>query len=183
MLEVTVVPRLGCDDEHEAHSTATATTTTHRRHLMGPLSRTRGGSGGRARVVPCDDDGVMTEPHTWTVDDHLRGADPENVALYRAFVRLVEACGPVEVVVHKTTVTFKGTRRGFAGARPDRSGVVGFLDLMRPVDTDPRITRVTPYTHRLFVNRFRLRSASDLDAAFADWVREAYAVGAGAHLD
>lgn len=138
---------------------------------------------GRALAVQGDDDEGMTEPHTWTVDDHLRGADPEHVELYRAFVRLVEACGPVEVVVHKTTVTFKGRRRGFAGARPDSHGLVGFLDLMRPVDTDPRITRVTPYTHRLFVNRFRVRSASDLDDTFADWVREAYAVGAGAHLD
>jgi len=125
----------------------------------------------------------MTEPHTWTVDDHLRGAAPEHVALYREFVRLVEACGPVEVVAHKTTVTFHGTRRGFAGARPDNHGLVGFLDLMRPVDTDPRITSATPYTHRLFVNKFRVQSAADLDDTFAEWVREAYAVGAGAHRD
>ncbi|MGY4644149.1 DUF5655 domain-containing protein [Cellulomonas sp. URHB0016] len=125
----------------------------------------------------------MTEPHTWTVDDHLRDAPPEHVTLYRAVVALIEACGPVEVAVHKTTITFKGTRRGFAGARPDHRGVVGYLDLMRPVDTDPRITNVAPYTHRLFVNHFRVRSADDLDDTFTEWVREAYAVGAGAHLD
>ncbi|MBO9556564.1 DUF5655 domain-containing protein [Cellulomonas sp.] len=125
----------------------------------------------------------MTEPHVWTVDDHLRGAPPEHVELYRAVVGLIEACGPVEVVLHKTTITFKGTRRGFAGARPDKQGVVGFLDLMRPVDTDARITSVAPYTQRLFVNHFRVRSPADLDDTFAEWVREAYAVGGGAHLD
>ncbi|GIG22024.1 hypothetical protein Cch01nite_27480 [Cellulomonas chitinilytica] len=125
----------------------------------------------------------MTDAHVWTVDDHLHGASPEHVALWREVAGLIEACGPVEVVVHKTTITFKGTRRGFAGARPDAGGVVGFLDLMRPVDTDPRITSVAPYTHRLFVNHFRVRSTTDLDDTFAEWVREAYAVGAGAHLD
>ena len=64
----------------------------------------------------------MTEPHVWTIDDHLRGADPQHVELFRDFVRLVEACGPVELVAHKTTVSFHGTRRGFAGARPDARG-------------------------------------------------------------
>jgi len=125
----------------------------------------------------------MAEPHVWTVDDHLRDAPAEHVALWRAVAGLVEACGPVEVVVHKTTITFKGTRRGFAGARPDAGGVVGYLDLMRPVDTDPRITSVAPYTQRLFVNHFRVRTEADLDDTFAEWVREAYAVGGGAHLD
>ena len=61
--------------------------------------------------------------------------------------------------------------------------MVGFLDLQRPVEDDPRITAVTPYTNRLFVNRFRIRSMTDLDDTFAGWVREAYAVGAGAHLE
>jgi hypothetical protein len=129
-----------------------------------------------------DDDGDVSEPRAWTVDDHLRDAPPEHVELYRALVRLVEACGPVEFVAHKTTVSFHGTRRGFAGARPDARGVVGFLDLQRPVAGDHRVTGVTPYTNRLFVNRFRIRTAADLDDTFAGWVREAYAVGGGAHL-
>lgn len=119
---------------------------------------------------------------TWTVDDHLRDADPAHVALWREVVALVESCGPVVVHAHKTTVTFAGTRRGFAGARPTRHGVDGFLDLQRPLGPDRRIRRVTPYTRRLFVHHFRVTSADDLDAEFAGWVREAYAVGQGAHL-
>jgi hypothetical protein len=119
---------------------------------------------------------------TWTVDDHLRGKAPEAVALFERFVALIAACGPFTYAPAKTTVTFKGTRRGFAGARPtDRGVLAGYLDLERTV-ADPRITHVSPYTKRLFVHQFRLATLEQLDAEFADWVAEAYAVGAGAHL-
>ncbi len=120
--------------------------------------------------------------HVWTVEDHLAGAPPEHVALYRQVEALVHAQGPVVVSVSKTTITFKGRRRGFAGARPTRRGVRGYLDLMRPVDDDPRITNVTPYTARLFVHQYLLRSPDDVDATFEAWVHEAYRVGEGDHL-
>jgi Domain of unknown function (DUF5655) len=117
----------------------------------------------------------------WTVEDHLAGQPESSVALYRQFVRLVEACGPFSYTVSKTSITFKGRRRGFAGARPDAHGVRGYLDLQRAVE-DQRITNVSPYTKRLFVHHFRIRSAEEMDEEFAGWVREAYAVGAGDHL-
>ena len=117
----------------------------------------------------------------WTVEDHLAGQPESSVALYRQFVRLVEACGPFSYTVSKTSITFKGRRRGFAGARPDAHGVRGYLDLQRAVE-DQRITNVSPYTKRLFVHHFRIRSAEEMDEDFAGWVREAYAVGAGDHL-
>jgi hypothetical protein len=117
----------------------------------------------------------------WTVDDHLRDKPSEYVALYRRFVELVEACGPFTYAVAKTTITFKGSRRGFAGARPTKRGVVGYLDLQRAVD-DPRISSVAPYTKRLFVHHFRITAPEQLDAEFAGWVREAYEVGQGGHL-
>ena len=56
------------------------------------------------------------------MEDHLAGQPESSVALYRQFVRLVEACGPFSYAVSKTSITFKGTRRGFAGARPDATG-------------------------------------------------------------
>jgi hypothetical protein len=117
----------------------------------------------------------------WTVEDHLAGQPESSVALYRQFVRLVEACGPFSYAVAKTSITFKGSRRGFAGARPTRQGLRGYLDLQRAVE-DPRITNVSPYTTRLFVHHFTVRSADEMDDEFAGWVREAYAVGAGEHL-
>jgi hypothetical protein len=117
----------------------------------------------------------------WTVEDHLRGQPAGSVALYRRFVELVQACGPFTYAVAKTTITFKGARRGFAGARPDARGLVGYLDLRREL-TDPRITRVSPYTAKLYVHRYRVTALPQLDDVFAGWVGEAYAVGAGAHV-
>src|SRR4051812_3441044 len=125
--------------------------------------------------------GAMDE-RVWSVDDHLRDADPEHVELWRAVAALIESCGPVTYAVSKTTITFKGPPRGVAGARPTRHGVDGYLDTMRPLDGDPRILRSSPYLRRLYVNHFRVRTPADLDDTFAGWVREATAVGAGAHL-
>ena len=113
--------------------------------------------------------------------DHLGGRPERSVTLYHGFVALITACGPFTVSPSKTTITFKGARRGFAGARPDNQGLVGYLDLQRKV-VDPRITSASPYTKRLFVHHFRIREQADLDDEFAGWVREAYAVGQGAHL-
>jgi hypothetical protein len=45
-----------------------------------------------------------------------------------------------------------------------------------------RITAVSPYTARLFVHQYLLRTPEDLDATFAGWVREAFRVGEGDHL-
>lgn len=118
----------------------------------------------------------------WTVEDHLRGADPEHVALYEAVARVIESQGPVTLSVSKTTITFKGSRRGFAGARPTRHGVEGYLDLTRSLVGDHRIRSAAPYTKRLWVNSFRVTDPSDLDSVFEGWVAEAYAVGQGAHL-
>lgn len=123
----------------------------------------------------------MTDSN-WTVADHLRDRPAEHVALYHRFVELVEACGPYTLAVHKTSITFKGGRRGFAGARPTDNGLVGYLDLQRQV-ADPRIRNAAPYTKKLFVHHFRIVAADELDAEFAGWVREAYAVGQGAHLN
>jgi Domain of unknown function (DUF5655) len=121
----------------------------------------------------------MTE---WTVADHLAGKPDEVVALYRRFIALVDDCGPVSYRVTKTAITLKGSRRGFAGAKPKNRCLDGYLDLQRVV-TDPRIMRSSPYTTRLFVHQFRITSPDQLDPEFAGWIGEAYAVGSGAHLE
>jgi hypothetical protein len=124
----------------------------------------------------------MTDSREWTVEDHLVGAAPEHVALYRRVEELVLGMGDVHQSVSKTTITFVGTRRGFAGARPTARGVRGYLDLVRALPEDPRIRSRTPYTARLVVHQYLLRDESDLDDTFVGWLREAHAVGAGAHL-
>lgn len=122
----------------------------------------------------------MPDP-SWTVDDHLRGKPHEVIKLYRKFVELVEACGPFQYSVSKTAITFKGSRRGFAGAKPRKTGLSGYLDLQRVVE-DPRITAASPYTQRLYVHHFRVDRLEELDQEFGSWVEEAYDVGRGTHL-
>lgn len=124
----------------------------------------------------------MTDPREWTVDDHLRGAEPDAVILWQRLDELLRSFGPVTHAVSRTTITFKGPRRGFAGARPMRRGLRGYFDLMRELPPDPRILSVSPYGRRLFVHQFRLAGAGDLDDTVAGWLREAYDVGCGAHL-
>jgi hypothetical protein len=122
------------------------------------------------------------DPNRWTVEDHLRAKPTAVIALYHRFVELIEACGPFECSVSKTAITFKGSRRGFAGAKPSSRGLDGYLDLQRRLE-DPRIRRAAPYTKRLFVHQFRVTAANQLDDEFAGWVREAYEVGQGGHLE
>jgi hypothetical protein len=122
------------------------------------------------------------ESSKWTVQDHLRDKSPDVIALYQRFVELVEACGPFEYLISKTGITFKGSRRGFAGAKPTSRSLDGYLDLQRRVE-DPRIRRASPYTKRLFVHQFRITTADQLDDEFAGWLREAYEVGRGGHLE
>ena len=117
----------------------------------------------------------------WTTEDHLADKPEESLALYHRFVALVEACGPFTYAVSKSMITFKGDRRGFAGAKPDARGIRGYLDLERVVE-DPRISNATPYTKRLFVHTFRITKPEQLDEDFAGWIREAFAVGQGHHL-
>ncbi len=117
----------------------------------------------------------------WTVEDHLRGKDAAIRGLYARFVEMISACGTFEISVAKTAITFKGRRRGFAGAKPKDRSLDGYVDLRRRV-LDPRILRSSPYTKSLFVHQFRITSPEQLDNEFASWIREAYEVGAGAHL-
>jgi hypothetical protein len=116
------------------------------------------------------------------VADHLRDRPRQVQDLYRRFVELIAACGPYEISVAKTAITFKGSRRGFAGAKPRAASLDGYFDLQRQVE-DPRILSSSPYTKRLFVHQFRVAEPSQLDAQFAGWIREAYDVGSGRHLE
>jgi hypothetical protein len=117
----------------------------------------------------------------WTVQRHLEGAAPDAIALYERFIELAAQCGPFTYRVTKTSITLKGTRRGFAGALPRRSALRGYLDLTRQV-SDPRILSNAPYTKRLYVHQYRITALGQLDGQFAGWLAEAYAVGQGAHL-
>ncbi len=117
----------------------------------------------------------------WTVERHLHTVPPPIGDLYRRFISLVEACGPFVYSVSKTAITLKGERRGFAGAKPKTQWLDGYLDLQRPFGTS-EFAVVSPYTKKLFVHQFRISDLRQLDPTFAQWISEAYEVGAGSHL-
>jgi len=124
---------------------------------------------------------IMTRPVVvWTVEDHLKGKEDVVRRLYDAFERLVTVTGPAGRSVTKTAIVFKGRVRVFAGVTPRRRTVAGFLDLMESAQEKP-FTRASPYTSRLWVNRFVIESLDDLDERYAGRVAEAHAVGDGAH--
>jgi len=112
----------------------------------------------------------------WTVERHLEAGSEHGVALWHQFADLVAGFGENTLSVAKTTVTFKGPKRGFAGARPRGDELIGYFDVNYQVD-DPRIRTVSPYQKDLFVHHFRV---SSIDDEFAGWIRDAYEqVGCG----
>jgi hypothetical protein len=112
----------------------------------------------------------------WTVERHLEAGSEQGRALWHEFADLVASCGEHSLSVAKTTVTFKGMRRGFAGARPKGDVLIGYFDVTYQVD-DPRIRNVAPYQKDLFVHHFHITS---IDEEFAGWIRDAYEqVGCG----
>jgi hypothetical protein len=117
----------------------------------------------------------------WTVQRHAEGVSADALALYERFIALAGQCGPFSYRVTKTSITLKGTRRGFAGVLPRGGGLHGYFDLTRQV-SDPRITSCAAYTKRLYVHHFKITALDELDEQFAGWLAEAYAVGQGAHL-
>jgi hypothetical protein len=118
----------------------------------------------------------------WTIERHLEAGSDHGRALFHRFVDIVAACGDYTTSVAKTTITFKGPRRGFAGARPVGDRLQGYFDVTYRVD-DPRIRRAAPYQNDLFVHQFRVESPGQLDSQFAGWIADAYdQVGCGNRL-
>ena len=115
----------------------------------------------------------------WTVERHLEAGSEAGRALWQQFADLVAGYGEHSLSVAKTTVTFKGPKRGFAGARPKGDELIGYFDVTYQVD-DPRIRTVSPYQKDLFVHHFRISSTDEIDEEFAGWIRDSYErVGCG----
>jgi Domain of unknown function (DUF5655) len=119
------------------------------------------------------------EVDVWTIERHLEAGTDHGRGLFHRFVEIVASCGEYTTSVAKTTITFKGPRRGFAGARPKGDRLHGYFDVTYRVD-DPRISRASPYQKDLFVHHFRVDSPEQMDGEFARWIADAYdQVGCG----
>jgi hypothetical protein len=115
----------------------------------------------------------------WTIERHLEAGTENGRALFDRFVEIVAASGEYTTSVAKTTITFKGPRRGFAGARPAGDRLLGYFDVTYRVE-DARVSRASPYQKDLFVHHFRVDSLGQLDDEFAGWIADAYdQVGCG----
>ncbi len=115
----------------------------------------------------------------WTIERHLEAGSDLGQALFHRFVAIVESCGDYTTSVAKTTITFKGPRRGFAGARPNCDRLQGYFDVTYRVD-DPRIRGLAPYQKNLFVHHFRVDSLGQMDDEFVRWIADEYdQVGCG----
>jgi hypothetical protein len=88
---------------------------------------------------------------------------------------------PVQLLGDQDDHHVQGRPAGVRRALPTRRGLSVYLDLQRVIE-DRRVISAAPYTRRLFVHQIRLTAPEDLDEEFRGWVREAYAVGQGAHL-
>lgn len=115
-----------------------------------------------------------------TLDAHFAGRDPHVRALFEAFLDVVRALGPVEVLPEKTRIAFH-VRMSFAQLTPRKSWLVGHLVLGRRVE-DPRFTKIETISARNHVHHFRLASVDDLDEEMRAFIAEAYAVGEQKHL-
>jgi hypothetical protein len=113
---------------------------------------------------------------------HMENATPIGRALYDRFVEILNEIGTYTIHPAKSTITFKGIRRGFCGAHPKKDSLIGYFDLMRALESDPRVSSVSPYTKKLFVHQFRIFSLEEMDETFKSWLQEAYRVGQGDHL-
>ena len=112
-------------------------------------------------------------------DPYLVGRPDTDRQLFRRFIDMTQACGPVTFELQRPPVVLRGSRRIFGAITVTDRGLQGYLVLPRKL-TDPRIRKVDPLTQRLFMNRFVIASDAELDDAFGRWLGEARAVGTGA---
>ena len=114
------------------------------------------------------------------LDAHFEGKSPKVRAIYDAFLAMLEAIGPVEVLPEKTRIAFQ-VRMSFAQLTVRRDWVLGHFVLARRVEDEPLFTRVESFSPRNHLHAFRLDDPAQVEA-LRDYAREAYAVGRQDHL-
>jgi hypothetical protein len=113
----------------------------------------------------------------WSVEQHLAGKPSPSLAVYEHFVERLATFGPFEYAPTRKQIGFQ-TVRIFAGVHLTETGLEGYLDIARKVEST-RFRHVSPYTKRLWVHHFVLNDPGEVDDEFAGWLRESYEVGWG----
>jgi hypothetical protein len=123
------------------------------------------------------------QTHTCGLHDlatHFAGKDAKARELFDAFLKLLKRFGPVAVLPEKTRIAFQ-RRMSFAAISVRKNYLVGHLVLARRIES-PRFLKVETFSPRNHLHAFRIDDPSELDDNFAEWAREAYAVGEQKHL-
>jgi hypothetical protein len=109
------------------------------------------------------------------VASHFAQADPAVRAAFDRLLELASLDGPVSVVAQKTRIVFAAPMR-FLAVQVRRDRLIGHVFHERAVP-HPVVTEIVPDAHGsgLYMHRVTIRSADELDAAFANFVREAAA--------
>ena len=114
------------------------------------------------------------------LDRHFARCEPVVRATFDRVLAAVEAVGPVTVLPEKTRIALH-VRMSFAAFTPRVRWLDGHLVLARRIDS-ARFRRVEEYSPRNVLHAFRLTGPAEVDAEFAGWLAEAYAVGEQRHL-
>ena len=106
---------------------------------------------------------------------HLQKATPAVRQIYRAILRAIRVCGPVQIAPTKTGINLlSGTSLG--GLTLHKTYVNLGLLLTRRLEGG-RVTGVLQSSPRSFAHRVRVTSVAEVDAELRGWIAEAYAVG------
>jgi hypothetical protein len=110
-----------------------------------------------------------------SIDAHFASADPAVRAAFDRLGQFAAVDGEVPPIAQKTRIVFAAPMR-FLAVTVRRDRLVGHVLHDRQV-SHPIVTEIVPdaYGSGLYLHRFSVRSADELDDAFAAFVREAAA--------
>ena len=107
-----------------------------------------------------------------SVEAYVEGKDPDALALFLSFEKLIERCGPSEPAPRSSIVYLKRSRV-FAGAYIERRRLELNIDLLREAEHPCRIAAFHT-TKRVITHRLRITNAAQLDDSIAVLLAEAY---------
>jgi hypothetical protein len=115
------------------------------------------------------------------LEAHFEGRPAAVRELFDVVCSMVKACGPVTILPEKSRIAFH-VRMSFMMVSVQQTGLRGHF-VLASVCPHARFLRIQTFSPRNHLHEFRITKPSDLDATFASWVSQAYAVGCQHHLE
>lgn len=105
-------------------------------------------------------------------------SEPGVAAIYEAIRKATQRFGAVTIEAKKTSIHLVAGS-AFAGAHPRKSGILLNIRTMSPIKSK-RIRKTEQVSANRCHNEVLLSGPSDVDAELIGWLKNAYALGAGA---